>query len=341
MLRRVASLATLSATVGLCLMASAAGAATVEVVDGTAVFTAAPGEANDVRAGTIAARDPLTLKIIDAGAPLTAGPGCQQLDPSSVWCPEAIETPLPLVIRTGDGDDRVLVDDIFIRNVTVLAEDGDDAVVVGSSFGSPATLDGGRGDDTLSTWMNSPGAPVLRGGGGDDVLTMSEAGGGQASGGDGDDRLVYDAFSFGRPVLLDGGDGRDSYALGQEFLPTAMVPGAGRDTLDQGAASEALSFDMADCPGCVERVIGTAFDDDILGAGQGEAILGGDGADDLDGGGGRDRIDGPDGDHRITTNDGMADDVECGAGTDAVTADRRDAVDRAGCESVTRYRQRP
>ena len=53
------------------LFVPVAQAATLEVVVGTAVFTAAPGELNDVRA------------FIDSGAPLSARTGCEQLDAST------------------------------------------------------------------------------------------------------------------------------------------------------------------------------------------------------------------------------------------------------------------
>lgn len=323
------------------LSASAASAATVAVVDGTVVFTAAPGEVNDVRAGTWAAPPAsVTLKVIDAGAPLTAGAGCQQLDANSVWCPEPIFTPLPLVVYAGDGADRVVVDDRERRAVTLYGETGNDTLHAGSSIAGAPVLDGGPGDDDISTAENGDGNPTLRGGTGNDVLTIGELGGGTAQGGDGDDRLVFDGEPFRTPVRLDGGGGNDTYAFGPgQFLPGAMVPGPGFDTLDQSAFTspfvQPLVFDLSTCTACVERVIGTPFADHITGDQRSQAILGGDGNDVLDGGGGPDVISAQGGDDTINSRDGTIDIVLCGDGADTVTADRIDVVSRT-CETVQR-----
>jgi hypothetical protein len=61
---------------------SAASASTIAVVDGTAVFTGAPGEVNDVQM-VPPFEAPATLKITDAGAALTAGAGCTQMTPTA------------------------------------------------------------------------------------------------------------------------------------------------------------------------------------------------------------------------------------------------------------------
>jgi len=314
--------------------ASAADAATVAVEDGTAVFRAAPGEVNNVRAGTLAARDTMTLKVIDTGAPLTPGPGCQRLDPNSVWCPESIPL-LPLVVWADDREDQVVVNDGLIRVVTVHGQRGDDTVQVGNGVGSPALLDGGQGDDTLTTHENGEGPPVLRGGPGADVLTMNEHGTAQAFGGDGNDRIIYNTTSLGS--ILDGGDGKDTYTFLQSFQLDAIVPGRGVDTLDETRwpFELGLEFDLSVCPRCVQRVIGTPNDDHITGDGDAQEILGAGGNDILDGGGGHDAIAGQDGDDTITSRDGVRDTVTCGDGTDSVTADRRDLV-RRNCENVTR-----
>jgi Ca2+-binding RTX toxin-like protein len=311
-----------------------AHAATVKVVNGTAVFIAAPGERNNVRAGTRAIQDGMTLRVDDAGAPLTAGPGCRQLAAGSVWCPESSGA-LPLVIYAGDENDRVFIDDFDFRQVAVHGGTGNDSIHVGNSVGTPALLDGGPGDDTLSTAMNSSDAPTLRGGAGDDVMTIAEGAGGQALGGKGDDRIVYSGVTFLRPVRLDGGSGNDTYTFTDQFLASAMVPGRGLDTLDQSGVSRSLDFDMSACPGCVERVIGTAFDDNIAGDASAQAIFGGAGDDVLDGGGGPDLIEGQAGDDSITSRDGVFDAVTCGDGKDSVVADAFDLVSR-DCETVDR-----
>ena len=195
-------------------------------------------------------------------------------------------------------------------------------------------LDGGSGDDTLFTATNSGGTPVLRGGAGDDQITLHEAGAGQAAGGDGDDRILYDGIPADpATVRLDGGAGNDVYAFGPVVLPTALQPGPGIDTLDQSTALFGLNFNFADCPGCVEVVVGTAQADTITGDRNAQAIFGGAGDDQLDGGGGSDVISGDDGADTIGARDGSIDVVRCGDGADTVSADRRDLVSRT-CETV-------
>jgi Ca2+-binding RTX toxin-like protein len=336
MARRCNPRVTVLLAVGASLVsASTASAATLEVVDGTAVFTAAPGEANDVRAVTRFGVTQLT--VTDGGAPLSAGAGCEALADGSVTCPEDPLALRPFLVRTGDRADTVLVDDNGFRLVTVQAGSGDDEVTVGSGVGSPAVLEGGSGDDSLTTNMNGNGPPVLRGGSGDDTLTMNETGGAQAYGGDGNDRIVYAATDFGFPVLLDGGNGNDTYAFVRNFLADAMVAGPGFDTLDERTASFAhLDFELSACPGCVARVIGTPGADRIVGDSRAQLILGGDGDDELDGGGGPDAIAGQAGDDTINARDRSIDAVSCGVGTDSVTANRFDLVSRRDCESVSR-----
>jgi Ca2+-binding RTX toxin-like protein len=333
----VGPLAGVIAAGAILVNAAIASASSIQVVNGSAVFTAAPGEANDVRAGTRAAPDTISLKVIDNGAPLTAGPGCQQLDAHSAWCPEAPNAPLPLIVHAGDGNDKVDVDNNGVRDVTIYGEDGRDTLHFGSEVGGSPLLDGGRGDDDLSTNNNGSAAPVLRGGPGNDRLQIAELGGGLAYGGSGNDRILYTAFNLNSPLRLDGGDGNDTYGFGIDFHPNAMVRGAGFDTLDQSLvpSSFGLTFDMADCPACVQRVIGSANDDTITGDGHAQWIFGGDGNDTLDGGGGPDLISGQGGDDTIEAHDGAIDGVLCGAGADSVTADRFDLVSRS-CELVSR-----
>jgi hypothetical protein len=333
--RSIPPLAVLLAAGASLASASPAFAGHLEVVNGTAVFTAAPGEANDLVAVT---RPPVTqLTITDAAGPISTGPGCEALPDGSATCPgEDVQHPRPLLVRTGNRDDRVLISDSFDRLVTVRAGSGDDVVDVSSAIGSPALLEGGPGDDQLTTTMNGNGPPVLRGGPGDDTLTFNENGGGLAYGGPGNDQLVYNSSSTSFEVLLDGGAGNDTYTFGQHFLAGAMVPGRGIDTLDQRTAFRpGLTFAMSDCPGCVERVIGSAGADVIVGDASAQAILGDDGDDVLDGGGGPDAIAGQGGDDTITSRDESSDVVTCGTGIDTVHADRRDLVS-GDCEIVDR-----
>jgi Ca2+-binding RTX toxin-like protein len=324
------------ASMTLVLGASAASASTLKVVDGTAVFTGAPGEVNDVQM-VPPFEAPATLKITDAGAPLTAGAGCTQIDAHSAYCAETGH--LPLDVATGDMDDNVNLADSFFRRISVAGGRGHDKLYVSSSSGTPAHLNGGPDNDDLTVNLQLGAEPVLRGGTGDDTLTILNAVGGLEYGDAGNDRLVYRGFTqgFHFPLVLDGGGGNDTYAFEWQFVPTAMVAGSGIDTLDESTADTramVMNFDMLSCPGCADRVIGTPAPDRITGDFRAQTIQGGDGDDVLDGGAGIDTISGDAGNDTITSRDGKPDVVTCGAGTDTVAADRRDTVS-PDCESVT------
>jgi Ca2+-binding RTX toxin-like protein len=243
-------------------------------------------------------------------------------------------------------NDNVNLADYFLRQISVAGGRGDDKLWVSSHNGTPAHIDGGPGNDDITANLQLGTAPVLRGGTGDDTVTILNALGGLAYGDAGNDRLVYRGFTQGLnfPLVLDGGYGNDTYAFEWQFVPTAMVPGSGIDTLDETTADPralgSLTFDLLSCAGCVDRVIGTAQADQITGDFRAQAILGGDGDDVLDGGGGNDAILGQAGDDTITSRDGRTDVVSCGAGTDTVVADRRDIVS-SDCESVTRASPAP
>ena len=315
---------------------SAASASTLKVVDGTAVFTGAPGEVNDVQM-VPPFEAPATLKITDAGAPLTAGAGCTQIDAHSAYCAETGH--LPLNVATGDMNDNVHLADYYSRRISVVGGRENDKLYVSSQNGTPAHIDGGPGNDDITANLQLGAEPVLRGGTGDDTLTILNAVGGLEYGDAGNDRLVYRGFTQGLhfPLVLDGGGGNDTYAFEWQFVPTAMVAGSGFDTLDESTADTramVMNFDMLICPGCADRVIGTPAPDRITGDFRAQTIQGGDGDDVLDGGGGIDTISGDAGNDTITARDGKPDVVTCGTGTDTVAADSRDTVS-PDCESVT------
>jgi Ca2+-binding RTX toxin-like protein len=280
------------------------------------VFTGAPGEVNDAQM-VPPFEAPATLKITDAGAALTAGAGCTQIDAHSAYCAETGH--LPLDVATGDMNDNVNLSDYYFRRISVAGGRGDDKLYVSSQNGTPAHIDGGPGNDDITANLQLGAEPVLHGGTGNDTLTILNAVGGLEYGDAGNDRLVYRGFTqgFHFPLVLDGGYGNDTYAFEFQFVPTAMVPGPGIDTLDESTADPralgSLVFDMLTCPGCVERVIGTAQADEITGAFRPQAILGGDGDDILDAGGGNDAVLGQAGNDTITSTDGRTDVVTCGA----------------------------
>jgi hypothetical protein len=168
--------------------------------------------------------------------------------------------------------------------------------------------------DTLVTGASvAPPAPTLAGaacanptfgGRDDDVLFGSTFG----------DRL------FGRQGrdLLRGRAGND-----------CLWGGEGNDVLDGDGGDDSLwGGDGRD------RLFGGSGRDRILGAAKADELHGDTGDDQLFPGSGRDRVWGGPGNDAISARDGSRDVIECGAGLDRVTADRRDRL--RGCERVTR-----
>ncbi|MDQ1159332.1 Ca2+-binding RTX toxin-like protein [Sphingomonas sp. SORGH_AS 950] len=180
------------------------------------------------------------------------------------------------VLRGGDGFDTIDYATsgagVTIDLQTGTASDGD---ATGDSFSSIERVVGSAYDDSLSaaatgsTLDGNAGADVLRGDVGTDVLR----------GGEGDDLLV-------------GSGGAD-----------AMDGGSGVDTADYSASTGAVTVDLAagtgrggDADGdtltSVERVIGSAGDDVLMGDSNANTLIGGAGDDLLAGGAGADVLDG-------------------------------------------------
>ena len=86
-----------------------------------------------------------------------------------------------------------------------------------------------------------------------------------------------------------------------------------------------------------DKIVGGLGDDRLHGGLHADKIVGGPGADGINGGLGNDLIKAGKGNDRVVANDGMRDHISCGAGFDAVKADRRDRVAR-DCERVVRVR---
>jgi Ca2+-binding RTX toxin-like protein len=326
-------------------LAAGASAATIAVTDGTAVFRAAPREANHLSIG-IRPFDPCTgvgvvsLCVSDAGAPLTVGAGCEQLGPNLAACPEDIQDPRtgrPVLVFGGDGDDAVF-EESEIREVTLRGGTGADRLQSGSGSGKSPSLYGGQGDDTLYVDNNGGGNPLMRGGPGDDELCSCENGGGLLYGGGGEDRLLMASNGTSALMLsLDGGPGSDTYVPQPRTLVglAGVAPGPGADVLDASGLRSGSSIDLRSCHGCVEWVTGSPGDDEITGYAGRQALLGGEGLDVIRGLRGPDLLAGQDGDDTIYSRDDSVDTVGCGAGVDTVLADASDVV-ASNCETVRR-----
>jgi Ca2+-binding RTX toxin-like protein len=319
--------------------AGAARAATVAVVHGEAQYKAAPAEANDLRVDVDGSQDPASPDLVfrESGAPLLPGPGCVAQVDGSVRCARVQNA----LIRLADRADRAFYEVLGEQagRVEIRGHGEDDRIHVGTSGDGDFTVDGGDGDDELTSAVNHGGSADLSGADGDDLLFAREGGGGTLEGRPGDDRVFVEGAFFG---AMDGGYGRDLYRFGEDpssngVEPDRIVPGPSIDTLTLANQPFGASVDLAACGGCVENVIGSPFEDTILGSAAANHLRGGDGADLLDPRAGRDDVDGEGGDDVLGLRDSERDTASCGGGGDTVEADAApfDLV-APDCESVAR-----
>ncbi len=218
--------------------------------------------------------------------------------------------------------------------------------------GRPATIEGTDGPDELT---GTPGPDVIHALGGDDVV-YGRGGDDVICGGAGNDTIfpgggvdeVYgewgsDRFEAGPGVngTVDGGPGQDLV----DFADVTAAP-----VLGDLATGQFTTGPTACTVRRVERVVGSALDDDIRGDDRRNAIWGGPGNDSLAGGGGADLLQGGPGDDIVlggagndllrggpgddavygqgqsdrVYGDGGADDLRGGAGDDLLHGDNRD-----------------
>jgi Ca2+-binding RTX toxin-like protein len=205
-----------------------ASTAFVRASDGLLVYRAEPGETNAVEI-----REVSGTNIVDTGAVITAGAGCDQVSDHEVDCFGS----LPLGISNAD-----------IR----LRDRGDTASLVVQDSVS-FSFSGQKGDDTLTMCSQcpallrgGPGADVLRGGDlgcllvgeyGPDTLTTGEQGG-EMRGGRGADRLVGGSGKD----LLNPGDGNDR-ASGGPGWDTFLARDGFRDILIGGKGADSARVD--------------------------------------------------------------------------------------------------
>ena len=155
------------------------------------------------------------------------------------------------------------------------------ALALSAGDQDPLAVDGDSLDNIL---VGTASADVLRGLGGADRL--SGLGGDDIlDGGDGDDILM-------------GGDGDDILigGLGNDVL----AGGAGRDTADYSSAGAAVTVNLAtgrasggaglDTLTSIENLVGSVFNDTLIGDANANIIRGGGGSDTIDGGGGDDQL---------------------------------------------------
>jgi Ca2+-binding RTX toxin-like protein len=319
--------------------AGPAWSATAELVGDTLSYRAGAGEANDL---VVRGSGSGGAVFHDAGATIRAGVGCAALADGGVECGSGLsreDVPPRIEIRLGDRDDHATSEvEGPAQEIDMAGGPGSDTLHSGSGTGNTHVLSGGPGNDHLITQTNNGGDATLIGGPGDDVLENLEGGRASFYGGPGDDDV--DVGSHGAIPIISGGPGADLYSASFEdpstYVVPAILPGPGTDTLS-AATSGPLTIDLVACGGCVENVVGSPFDDTILGNGAANVLLGGAGNDLLDPRGGADRVAGQDGDDQIELRDGALDAASCGEGLDQVSADANPADEVAlDCEQVVR-----
>ena len=265
-------------------------------------FAAQPGEAN--RVTVVHSNDPVNFQprvtIKDAGAPLTAGAGCTQLDPNTATCTGYLIT---AHVDLGDGDDEAA---------------------------GPGVLDGGAGNDTLR------GSYVLRGGQGDDLVEGEESaeliqgGSGRDTlrGAGGNDNFVDDGGA-GEADTVDGGEGSDtvSYQARRTAVSVALdQPATGEDRL--------TGVENVRGGGGDDTLTGDALSNTLEGGGGNDRLDGGAGDDIAAGQTGHDQVNGGAGNDLVSDGEDRATNLlVCGAGRDRVDPGRNTLVS-SDCETV-------
>ena len=325
----------------LLVVAPGAGAATVTLQDRIAVFTAGPGEANQLVVELISPTY-RSMTFFDPGAVIKAGPGCVAAKHFAI-CGATERTGHRVLfgkVITGDRDDAITV---TAGTAVIDAGDGNDRVQLhGADFDS--SVNGGPGADEL---RGGPGNEDLDGGPGDDVISQGD-GFGWLRGGSGDDQL------FGGPGFdqLDGGPGADTISGGESnyigdgvIYETRTAPldvtldGVANDgeagehdnvmqdveTIVGGAGSDRLVGDQTDPTEPWDDFYGLdgrGGDDLLIGGPASETIVGWDGNDTLIGNGGVDHMVGFAGDDTIYARDGIAETtLDCREGSDTAQID--------------------
>lgn len=367
---------------GALWVAGPAAASTIEVNDPcdgakdcepTLVFTAEPGEANDLTQSYASSGD---LLIRDDGAVLHAGSGCARLSAHTARCPGQTN----FAVGLGNGDDRAV-----LGYATVDLGPGDDQVETAGGFVSAGPGDdtllgsgyvhwsGGPGDDHLSTGPDGggdlagdEGHDVIESGGLDDRIF----GGGDSDeihAGAGDDMIAgdnyYDETGLAPPDAIDGGPGVDTVGYTRRTVPVTVdltAPGAAGA---EGEGDSLTSIEGAAGGHAGDRLVGDDVANTLAGGPGDDVIEGGGGDDVIEGGNGFDRQDGGSGADDIYAvtayrwlfvrdpsapaddpRDRTREPIDCGGGDDAVyqLGDHLDAsCERARFVAYTEYTGMP
>ncbi len=303
-------------------------------------FDALPGEVNDVSMSSTACTgdgcspNGYMMVVQDTIAPVTPGSGCRARDAHTAECP------YPRTCIAGEIEAEVNCNLVYSR---ISLGDRDDTGT------RAAEIFGEAGNDTLRN-----GGGEVDGGAGSDLLViqdvtyqfLSGSNGGAFRGGDGDDTITG-AISRGQHVFADGGPGADLITQGTADYRTRTTgvlvtldgvandgaPGEGDNIglyvhgVRGGAAADVITAGPFH-----SMIYGYGGDDVITGSDQSDAIYPGDGSDRVTALGGGDFV---------MSKDGVADLIDCGAGStdELYTADTLDT--HIGCETANLYAPDP
>jgi hypothetical protein len=215
--------------------------------------------------------------------------------------------PLGCVVDTTSGDATCTAVG-GVGNITMNLGDGNDTTTLTNVDGT-TTQNGGAGDDNLGGGV---GDDTLNGDDGIDSLNGSD-GADALDGGAGDDSLNGGAGADD----VRGGDGidvADQTATADQTLTLDDLP-------DDGAAGEGDNIHSD-----VENANASLGNDTIVGSAADNSLVGDAGDDDITGGDGQDILQGIDGNDIIHAQDGVADTIACGPGTDEAFVDSIDTV---------------
>lgn len=194
----------------------------------------------------------------------------------------------------------------------------------GASFRHAVTVDTTSTDPTPSDHAGSVDTLVTGASVAPPPITLAGAACANPMFGGRDDDVLFGS-SFGDRLF--GRQGRD--LLRGRAGDDCLYGGDGADVLDGDGGNDSLwGGDGRD------RLFGGSGNDRLLGGAKGDEVHGDAGNDQLFPGSGRDRVWGGAGNDAISARDGSRDVIDCGAGLDRVTADRRDRL--RGCERVSR-----
>jgi Ca2+-binding RTX toxin-like protein len=278
----------IAAALGALTWAGAAQAGTFALTGADLSYVAPSGETN--RVFLIHEEKPVRgFRLIDAGAPVTAGAGCSSVGPNEAFCPTP-DSVDHILVSVDDEDDYVNTSASSSSLTRLEGGDGNDALYSGSNIST--TLDGGPGADTMS----GEGATVDYSSR-TNPLTVTIGDGLANDGEAGENDLVANDISR---VL--GGSGADTYTL--TGTDASVDAGAGMDRLMAigsnncgmfgGPGNDVIEADTGHC-----GLVGGSGNDRLVGGDGGQFLDGGDGNDLLRAGPGRDSIAGDDGDDEL------------------------------------------